>query len=234
MGYLGGKSRYCKEIAQVIRLKRRNHQPILEPFCGMAYVSQHLYPGPVTSSDICKPLILMHQAVQQGWEPPDSTSEEEYADLKIRWQEGEDSALIGFVGFGCSFSGKWFGGYARGNSRDYCSEAKRSLLKRHRLLTKVQFEHTNYKNLEPEGCVIYCDPPYGGSTGYEFGEWDSRLFWGIMRKWSEKNTVLISEYEAPSDFRIINEWSHFSAKGKTTERLFRQKAETYLKGETLG
>lgn len=219
MGYLGGKSRFGKEIATIVRRKRRNMQPIIEPFVGMAYVSMHLYPGPVICSDICRPLILMHRAVQSGWEPPDSVSEEEYADCKIAHSEGEESALIGFVGFGCSFSGKWFGGYARGNSRDYCSEAKRSLLRRHKLLKGVQFEHRNYKSLEPEGAIIYCDPPYDGTTDYAY-EFDSSEFWARMWLWSRNNTVLISEYWAPAEYKIVAEWKHFSAKGDTVERLY--------------
>jgi len=220
MGYLGGKSRFGVEIARIIRSKRRKNQVIMEPFCGMCYVSQHLYPELVICSDLCKPLILLHQAIQQGFIPPDFISEEEYAELKIRWKEGEDSPLIGFAGFACSFSGKWFGGYARGNSRNYCSEAKRSLLKRHRLLKKIWFRYGNYRSLNPKGCLIYADPPYAGTTGYSFGEFDTTIFWKIMRNLSFDNTVLISEYKAPSDFNIIAEWKHFSTKGETVERLF--------------
>ena len=36
-----------------------------------------------------------------------------------------------FVGFGCSFAGKWFGGYARSNDkRNYAKMAKNSLNKK--------------------------------------------------------------------------------------------------------
>lgn len=228
MGYLGGKSLLGSRIAQQVRCRRRNLQPVFEPFCGMVNVTQHFYPGPVFASDICKPLILCLQAIQNGWEPPDFISEEEYRDLRLAWKEGEESALIGFVGFSCSWSSKWFAGYARGEARNYCTEAKSSLLKRMKHCKHVVFEHKNYKSIEPKDVIIYCDPPYAGTTGYAFGDWDAKTFWKTIRKWSEKNTVIVSEYVAPPDFKIISAFDHFSVDGfstkQTTEHLFQLKS----------
>ena len=56
-------------------------------------------------------LIEMLIGVQLGYELPDSISKEQYD--YIRTHKDEDHVLTGFVGFGCSFGGKWFGGYAR-------------------------------------------------------------------------------------------------------------------------
>lgn len=224
MNYLGGKARLGREIAQVIRTRRKESQSVLEPFCGAAWVTQYLKPA--TASDISAPLILMHQAVQVGWEPPDFVSEKEYKELHQAWIDGEISPLIGFVGFGVSWGGKWWGGYARGDARIYCLESKNSLLKKHEHLSDVKFVHANYKNLEPCGDLIYVDPPYQNTTGYGT-DWDSNLFWNIMRIWSQTNTVIISEYQAPSDFKIIWVHQHFSFKGRdsqpTFERLFEWK-----------
>lgn len=207
----------------MVRSRRRGFQQILEPFCGAGWVTQYLYPGPVTASDISAPLIELHQAVQAGWEPPDYISEEEYADLRQRSIDGEISPLIGFVGFGVSWGGKWWGGYARGEGRVYCLEAKKALLAKHRQTKHVVFQHSNYRTLAPKGCLIYCDPPYARTTGYST-PWDSLTFWETVRRWCKHNTVIVSEYIAPVDFEIIWSKSHFSFKGSssysTRENLF--------------
>ena len=222
MNYVGGKARYGAEIAKIVRSRRRPGQMIREPFCGSCWVSQHL-PVPLTCSDNLLPLIQLHRAVQKGWEPPDFVSEDEYSDLREAWQEGENGALIGFVGIAASWGGKWWGGYARGGDRNYVYESKKTLLEKHKHLKDAIFEHRNYKNLLPIGEVIYCDPPYAGTLGY--GEiFDHSLFWNTVRQWSQHNTVIVSEYYAPPDFKIICEMSHFAMKGTdkkpTRERLY--------------
>lgn len=228
MRYLGGKSRYGEEIARVIRSKKRHqHQLIIEPFCGACWVSQYLYSGPIHCSDICEPLIQMHKAIQNvHWEPPDFIGEEEYNELHEQWKNGECSPWIGFAGFACSWGAKWFGGYARGLARNFCQEAKISLLKKHKYLRHVLFLYRNYKNItiSPGDTVIYCDPPYRGTIGYHGEIFDHINFWKKVREWSQDNTVIISEYQAPSDFKIIWQVEHFSIKGTdskiTTEKLF--------------
>lgn len=221
MNLLGGKSRLAGQISQVIRRLRLPSQSFLEPFCGAAWVTVHLYPGPTTASDISAPLIHLHKAVQRGWEPPDFISEEMYSILHRASRDGEISPLITFAGYGCSWAGKWWGGYARCDARVYCLEAKKSLLQKHAFLKKVIFKHANYKNLEPKNLCIYCDPPYAGTTGYGI-PWNPKEFWEIMREWSQDNTVIISEYKAPSDFKCIWKHDHFSIGSKSTiERLFK-------------
>ena len=63
------------------------------------------------ASDVNRPLITMYKALQDGWIPPSTVTEEMYAEYK-GIQDAEDP-LTAFIGIGCSFSGKWFGGYAR-------------------------------------------------------------------------------------------------------------------------
>lgn len=228
MRYLGGKARHGEEIARIVRSKRFQHQTILEPFCGACWISQYLYPAPVICSDICEPLIQLHRAIQCGiWEPPDFISEQEYNDLHWKWRDGQCNHEIGFAGFACSWGGKWFAGYSRGEARNFCQEAKKSLLAKHKCLKHVTFTHCNYRNLHPYNSVIYCDPPYRGTEDYSSGIFDTMLFWQTVRRWSKNNKVIVSEYEAPIDFRIIWQTEHFSMKGTdtktTTEKLFELK-----------
>jgi len=143
----------------------------------------------------------MYNGVQQGYELPDTLSEEQYQYIKNH--KDEDKVLTGFVGFGCSFAGKWFGGYARDKRKscDFAHTSKLGLLKKMSTMQDVVFECKGYKTLKPDGCLIYCDPPYKGTTKYTgVPDFDTEQFWNIMREWSINNDVYISEYNAPNDF----------------------------------
>jgi DNA adenine methylase len=66
----------------------------------------------------------------EGWIPPTSVTEEEYQQIKQN-PDLYDSALVGFVGFACSFSGKWWGGYCRNSrGRNYTKAGSNSILKK--------------------------------------------------------------------------------------------------------
>ena len=145
----------------------------------------------------------MYKALQNGWIPPKQLTKEEYDYIKNN--KDKKPHLTGFVGFGCSFAGKWFGGYAKNNRGDnYCLNTYNSLMKKMETLQDVKFEVVDYKNFKPENYLIYCDPPYKGTTQYGLiGKFNTDEFWGIMREWSKNNTVVISEYNAPEDFICV-------------------------------
>jgi DNA adenine methylase len=204
--YFGGKTRTYKQIANILNTYRKENQIFLSPFVGGAWVEQ-LLNYPKICCDKHPYLIAMYKALQEGWIPPKELSKEEYEYIKNN--KDEKPYLTGFVGFGCSFAGQWFGGYAKDNTgRNYCLNAHNSILKKMELLKDTKFECKDYRELTPENCLIYCDPPYEGTTQYDnnlVGEFDSNEFWDIMRRWSKNNTVFISEYNAPDDFKCI--WS---------------------------
>jgi DNA adenine methylase len=145
-------------------------------------------------------LIAMYQELQKGWLPPETLTREEYYQVK---DNGADY-LQGFVGFGCSFSGKWWGGYAKDNTgRNYCLNARNSILKKMETMQDVKFAEADYKDIHPEGCLCYMDPPYENTTAYSFGKFDTDEFWEVVREWSKVNTVIVSEYAAPQDFTCV-------------------------------
>ena len=148
-------------------------------------------------------LIAMYKELQNGWIPPDTITKEEY--YYIKNNKDEKPYLTGFVGFGCSFAGKWFGGYASNSRGDnYCLNSKNSILRKMNTLNDVRFEVADYKDLIFKDSLIYCDPPYQGTTQYGLvGEFDSIEFWETMRMWSQYNTVIVSEYNAPEDFKCV-------------------------------
>lgn len=166
----------------------------------------------VVASDYCRPLIAMYRALQSGWDPPESLSFEEWTVLRDRARGGEwEDPLIAFAGFGCSFGGKWFGGYARDpkSDRNYAGNMRNTLLKFAAATSSVRFHWRNYDAIRvPPRTLIYCDPPYAGTTGYGgVSAFDHSAFWSWCRRMSKDNgcTVLVSEYSAPSDFRLV--WS---------------------------
>ena len=147
----------------------------------------------------------MYKELQNGWIPPTELSKEEYDYIHKNMEE--NPYLTGFVGFGCSFSGKWFGGYARNKTgRNYCSNAHNSIVEKMKNLRTAVFECKDYKELKPHNAIIYCDPPYQGTTQYSkqiVGEFNTYEFWNTMKEWSKDNKVFISEYQAPEDFKCV-------------------------------
>lgn len=135
---MGSKARHANEILDAIREDVgvfASYTNWIEPFVGGANMIDKV-PTAMNryGNDSNKYLIAMFRAVQNGWVPPDEISEEKYKFLMYR-QNDIDEALIAFVGIGCSYSGKWFGGYARGNDskgkpRNYCLESKKTSLLR--------------------------------------------------------------------------------------------------------
>ena len=204
MQYFGGKQRISKQIVEVLNEYRKDNQPLVEPFVGGCNVISKMS-GERYCYDINEYLIEMYKAVQNGWTPPAIITEEEYD--YIRNNKDKDKPLTGFVGIGCSYSGKWFGGYARNKTgRNYCLNAHNSILKQLNEIRDIKFDCKDYKELEFNGCLIYCDPPYKDTTKYPIiGEFNTEEFWNVMRNWSKNNTVIISEYEAPNDFECIKE-----------------------------
>lgn len=79
----------------------------------------------------------------------------------------------------------------------------------------------------PEGAVVYCDIPYK-DTGQDYQSGfnhDAFYEWAL----NNKNTIVVSEYDMPSDFYLIAEKDHTTTKsaygenGKVVERLYSNK-----------
>lgn len=154
-------------------------------------------------NDQHKYLIALLQAVQRGYTPPRVVSPELYA--YCREHKDEAPALTGFVGFGCSFGGKWFGGYARNaTATNYADQSRRSLLKDMSTLQNAEFVCGDYRSVHiPPGAVIYADPPYSGTTGYG-SAFDTPAFWDRMRLLSDLgHPVFVSEESAPPGIEAV-------------------------------
>lgn len=205
MQYLGGKSRISNDISNIINQYSENKK-FYSLFCGSCAIESKVISKAKIINDSHEYLIEMFRAIQSGWEIPNSISKEEYEYVKTH--KDEDKKLTGFVGFACSFGGKWFGGYAHLKDyadKNYALYSKNSLIRKMRGLNDSIFLCLDYKDVEIENdSVIYCDPPYEGTTKYSnSGDFDYGIFWDYMRELSKNNVVFISEYNAPSDFNCI-------------------------------
>jgi len=200
--YLGGKSRISKQIAEIINSNKR--ESFVSLFCGACSIESLVEIDNKTLNDSHPYLISMLIDLQNGRDFPENISEEEYKQIKNNLDE--DKGLSGFVGFGCSFGGKWWGGYARQKKGlNYALTAKRSLLKKLKGIKNAKITNRDYKNVEVlDNSLVYCDPPYAGTTSYSNSkEFNHDEFWDYCRELSKNNVVFISELSAPEDFTSI-------------------------------
>lgn len=212
MQYLGGKSRLAGQIRDAIisHVGDTTGRTYWEPFLGGAGAFDRIAPAfeRAVGSDIHPDVAALWQAVfQEGWVPPESVTEDEYQAAR-GWSE--PSALRGFIGFGCSFGGKWFGGYARSSGRDHPNESRRNVIRsRDRIVGNVPVTILNcgFKDITPAaGDVVYCDPPYADTTGYTTGGFDHAEFWAWADELTSRGVrVFVSELTAPEGWVCI--WS---------------------------
>lgn len=206
MRYFGGKARIANQLSEIINPMAARFEYYVEPFVGGANVLCKVKHPRRVASDANKALISLYIALQNGWEPPSFLDEKEYQRLKA--EQNLDDPLTAFAAFGCSFAGKWFGGYARcANNNNYAQMCKNALFKKAKHFTDVKFIHSSYLDLIVfPNSFIYCDPPYANTTGYDGVKetFNSEKFWNWCRNQANNgNCVMVSEYSAPADFVSI-------------------------------
>ena len=205
MRYLGGKSRIAKRL---VAQMPDDVGCVYEPFCGGGAVTVALAQkyGAVQASDVHEDLIHMWRSLQEGWEPPTEVSEDDYQHWRYTEPTTqEEAALKAFIGYGCSFGGKWFGGFARSVGRDHSQESRRNVLKQAQHLSNVTFVSGYYDTLvkAKPGDLVYCDPPYEGTTKYK-DDFDHERFWGWANRLADSGVlVYVSEYNAPDGWTEV-------------------------------
>lgn len=227
MRYMGGKSRLAKSIRDVI-LQRVPSTDVTywEPFVGGCGSFEIIAPEFTRSvgSDLHEDLILMWDSVIKGWEPPQVVSQGRYKELR----DEAPSAERGFVGFGGSFSGKWFGGYAKGGfqsngePRNHQAESARNVLRTRNKLEgrNVTFRLGGYEEITPQsGDVVYCDPPYKGTSEYRDAGFNSDSFYTWAEGLAAQGVyVFVSEYESPDGWTEIYRKERLSSTDLASKR----------------
>ncbi len=238
MKYMGGKYFLAKDIVNTIQqyVNPSMVDGYLEPFCGALSVLQKINQlgYDCIASDYHPDLIQLWKEIRDDtFIPPTEITEDIYHTIKTY---DSPNALKAFVGFGCSFGGKFFAGYAdkykNGKHENYLQEITNSMKKKKGKLDNVLFKCCSYDTWKPHNQLIYCDPPYQ-TTKFpikyrtdisKYDDFDNETFWNVMREWSKDNYVFISETTAPDDF--VKVWS------KSTHRSASQSDKTRYKSES--
>lgn len=238
MKYMGSKARLVKDLAPLINsiISKNKINTYIEPFVGGANMIQHIECKNKIGSDNNEYLVELWKALQNGWTPPSEITKDLYIDIKQN-KNNYGKELVAVAGFCATYNAKWFGGYAGkvktkiGTQRNYYDEAVRNILKQINYLKDVEFLNADYTYFTKyKNAVIYCDPPYEGTTQYGTSkDFHYERFWDWIRNMSKENIVLVSEYNAPDDFNDIYQKEVItsldkSSRKKDVEKLFIHKS----------
>ena len=239
MRYMGSKSRFAKELIPIIQSYiTEDTKGYLEPFVGGANVIDKIKCNNKIGCDIHKQLIaLLNKAKDNVDDIPDIISYETYKEVKSNKEKYEDW-YVGLVGFCASFSARYFEGYARAkrndNSGKVSEEAIRNLKKQAPLLKDIELKCCNFLDLPKDkikGYVIYCDIPYKGTTKYKTEPFPYEEFYIWANEMAKYNTVLVSEYNMPSNFKCIWEKDikvNIDKNGNTTDENRKRTEKLFL------
>lgn len=226
MKYFGSKARIAKDIVPIIQkyIDNNDIHYYIEPFAGGCNIIDKIICDRKFAYDLNKYLIYLLIHVKEGKPLYDKVPKELYDKARSAWRKGNTSEFenwqIGCIMFLASYNGRDFsGGYAKDSYektskglklRQYYQEAKRNLEQQagKKGFKDIAFGIADYKDLELEKCdipyVVYCDPPYQFRKTFANSEhFDYKEFWDVMREWSKKHIVIISELNAPHDFISI-------------------------------
>ena len=200
MQYMGSKNRIAKYILPIMLKDRKDGQWWVEPFVGGGNMIDKVEGNRIGADKdglTIEALIYIRDFVDDLPKNNKDFTEEDYK-----------KATDGYTAYALSYGGKCWGGWRRDGKgkRDYVAEAYRNALKQSPKLQGVKLIQEDYKRLViPNNSIIYCDPPYLGTTKYK-NDFDHENFWEWCReKTKEGHKVFISEYNAPDDFKYI--WS---------------------------
>lgn len=210
MSYIGGKARGSSHILAVLNDKRFEGYDFLEPFVGMGHVLRRVVNKRSYSASDANPLVMRLLTAVQSGEMMPSITRERYTQLRAATDEV--SLERACAAFQYSFNGREFGGYvdtyARRNGTIDDIPGSRAnyyaTLANSPSFARATLAQCDYRAHTPTNALVYCDPPYQGTTRYKGTEpFDHGAFWETVRDWSRDNVVLVSEYAAPPDFVCV-------------------------------
>ena len=199
MKYVVSKARISKDVAPIINdlIKKNNVLIYYEPFCGGLNMMEKIRCPIRCGNDVHRELIALLKKFQQGYEPPETITEEEYVHVRDN-KELYPDYYVGLVGFCAVFGSKYFGGFARGKTdkgepRDYYKEAIRNIKKQLPYIQDVKLGNHNYLDIDMsnlDGALIYCDPPYRDTTKYNTGSFDYDAYYNWCREVAKTNILI--------------------------------------------
>ena len=215
MKYMGGKSRLahiiCSEINSIA--SNENIDNYYEPFVGGGAIIELVNIKNRYGSDLNTYLIALYKHFQDTdkFEYPNITREQ-YEHIRKN-KEQYPEWLVAWVGFFCSFNGKWFGSWggdftgADGRYQDKQLGTYNQLQKEIPIIKNIDFKNCSYKdiNIKPHS-IVYCDAPYIGTKQYEGvkEKFNFEDYYSWLKEIAKNNFVLISEYRMPvQEFKSI-------------------------------
>lgn len=223
---MGSKNRIAKYILPIM-LKEAENENIttwIEPFVGGGNMIDKV---PVSFQrigyDLNNHAIQAMIGIRDYLDSlPNSVSEEYYKSLK----GSPPDPITSWIRFVCSFGGKFENGYAREKRsdestfatygknnaikqnkklRNYAEESVKNASVQNASVQKIEFKCLSYKDIILDSkSLLYCDPPYEGTTGYKTESFSHPEFWQWCRDISDLgHKVFISEYNAPDDFQCV-------------------------------
>ena len=206
MKYMGSKNRIAKHILPIMlkEMEYKGYTTWMEPFVGGGNMidkvpDKYKRIGADLNEHTIAAMLGIRDFVN---DLPEQVSEEYYQSVKGT----SVHPISSWIRYTCSFSGKFDNGYARDKTnRNYAREQKNSALKQSLKIQSVEFLCCSYEDLSnATNSLIYCDPPYQGTTGYKTGAFDHEKFFAWCREMKSKgNSVFVSEYDAPVDFELV-------------------------------
>ena len=230
MRYFGGKAKIAPHLVAYLQTRIAPDQAFVDLFCGSCNVLSRIQADRKTGCDIEETIICTMKAARDGAKFPDYVSEDQYQAAKSL---DSMNHLKGFILYGCSFSGKFAGGYARDNrGRSYALEAKRSLERKAAGLQDAALYCCDYTEADRwtnlRGAVIYCDIPYHGKTGYQ-NKFDHDRFYNWVAS-QEDCLILISEYkDSYNPLGLPDVWEHESIQGMRNKEGIQNKTVEVLR-----
>ena len=215
---MGSKARIAKYIVPIIQsyIDKNNIETYYEPFCGGCNIIDKIKCKNKIGSDIQEYLIELYKNLDKISNLPEFVTKEHYSDVRDCYNQKSNKYpkwYVGAIGFLASYNGRFYdGGFSGlvktkdGNIRNYYDEAKRNLETQIPYLQAIEWTYGDYKNINQNAnnWLIYADPPYKDTKQYGTSKnFDHEAFWQWVRDMSKDNIVIVSEQQAPDDFKCI-------------------------------
>lgn len=235
MKYIGSKAKIAKEIVPIIQkyINDNNISTYKELFVGGANVIDKIKCKLKIASDIDDGLIELYKTTINNPEAlemlPQRLEREDYYKIRdsIIYAKWYRYAVLLFGSYNSRIYGGCYGAYAKtkdGKIRDYYRESINNYKKQIPSLKDIVFTDGDYRNFNNNQSLIYCDIPYKNSIGFK-SEFNHEEFWAWAEEQSKNNIIIVSEYEAPENWKCI--WqkqvkTHQNNRNKLvkTEKLF--------------
>lgn len=215
---MGSKARIAKYIVPIIQsyIDKNNIETYYEPFCGGCNIIDKIKCKNKIGSDIQEYLIELYKNLDKVSTLPEFVTREHYSEVRDCYNTKSDKYpkwYVGAIGFLASYNGRFYdGGFSglvktkHGNVRNYYDEAKRNLEAQIPNLQGIQWFCADYRETDKDikNWLFYCDIPYKDTKQYgSCKNFNHDEFWQWVRDMSKNNIVIVSEQQAPDDFKCI-------------------------------